>query len=485
MLISVIILLITFIAMTVLIAIGVFDRFIVALGAGMVAFFVLYFLEGATFDVFVSFIVGTPEDNFVNFHALILILGMMIIVIIAIEGGFFQFVSFRLIQMTKGEPKRLLLVFCTLAMFMTAILNDILTIIILIPLTATICRILDIDALPYIIVQIIVIKLGATMLIISSVPTILIASYLNISFTEYFIRIGLLAIVVFGLTLLFFLAIFKDRLKKPRTGIDVLLSYSVWDFIHNKSLMLKSTIILVVVIIGFIFIPSTLISPDIIAISCAVILLFISKIDAKELIKKVDFKLILYLIGIFLITGALEFIGLMQILGRALARVSSDDLFLTFLLTLWLSAIFSAAVDNISVVRILIPTVGFISGDYSYDEKVLIYSGMIYGINWGDNLSPFGDTLFIGAIAEENKVPFKLKEFFKIGFVTSLFQLCVISIIFALILSPVIGVILLLVAIGITIPSVFLFVTRSKRKAIGHKVLKELHKDQVIRKKKF
>ena len=485
MFISVIILLITFIVMTVLIAIGTFDRFIVALGAGMVAFFVLYFFEGATFSVFVSFIVGTPEDNFVNFHALILILGMTIIVIIAIEGGFFQFVSFRLIQMTKGEPKRLLLVFCTLAMFMTAILNDILTIIILIPLTATICRILDIDALPYIIVQIIVIKLGATMLIISSVPTILIASYLNISFTEYFIRVGLLSIVVFGLTLLFFLAIFQNRLKKPRTGIDVLLSYSVWDFIHNKSLMLKSTIILCVVIIGFIFIPSTIISPDIIAISCAVILLFISKIDAKELIKKVDFKLILYLIGIFIITGALEFIGLMKILGRALAGVSSDDLFLTVLLTLWLSAFLSAAVDNISVVRILIPTVGFISSDYSYDEKVLIYSGMVYGINWGDNLSPFGDTLFIGTLAEENKVPFKLKEFFKVGFVTSLFQLCVISIIFALILSPVIGVILLLVAIGITIPSVYLFVTRSKRKSIGHKILKDLHKEQVKRKKKF
>ena len=484
MLISVIILVITFLVMIVLIAIGTFDRFIVALGAALVAFFVLYFLEGATFAVFVSLVIGSPGDNYVNFHALILILGMMIIVVIAIEGGLFHFIAFRLIQMTKGEPKRLLIVFCTLAMFMTAILNDFLTVLILIPLTVTICRILDIDPFPYIIAQAITIKLGATMLMISSISTILITSYLAISFVDYFIRVGLISILIFGLTILFFLAIFQNRLKKPRKGIDMLLSYKVWDFIPNKSLMFKSTFILIIVILGFIFIPSTLISPDIIAMSCAVILLFISKIDSKEIMKKIDFKIILYLMGIFIISGALEYVGFVEDLGIFMAGFGSNDILITFLISLWFSAIVSSCIDNVPVCRILIPTVGIMTNQYSYNEKVLIYSGMIYGINWGDNLSPFGDTLFVAAVAEENKVKFKMFEFFKIGFITTIFQLCVVTIIFSLILRPVIGVILLLIAIGITLPAVFLFYNNTKKKASGRQVLNELVKDQIEPKKK-
>jgi len=248
--------------------------------------------------------------------------------------------------------------------------------------------------------------------------------------------------------------------------------------------MFKSTFILIIVILGFIFIPSTLISPDIIAMSCAVILLFISRIDSKEIMKKIDFKIILYLMGICIISGALEYVGFVEDLGIFMAGFGSNDILITFLITLWFSAIVSSCIDNVPVCRILIPTVGIMTNQYSYNEKVLIYSGMIYGVNWGDNLSPFGDTLFVAAVAEENKVKFKMFEFFKIGFITTIFQLCVVTIIFSLILRPVIGIILLLVAIGITLPAIFLFYNNTKKKASGRQVLNELVKDQIEPKKK-
>lgn len=186
MLITAILIIITYVLLMVFISINVLDREILALGGAIVTFFALTLLEGASFTTFMSFLVGTAEDGYTNFHTLILILGIMIIVEISIQSGAFQFFSFRLIQMTKGKPIYLLIAFSALSFIITAIINDVLTVILLIPLTISICRIVKIDPIPYIIIEGIIIKVGATFLLISSIPNILVSAYLGLSFNTYF-----------------------------------------------------------------------------------------------------------------------------------------------------------------------------------------------------------------------------------------------------------------------------------------------------------
>jgi Na+/H+ antiporter NhaD/arsenite permease-like protein len=455
MLISSILLIITFILLIVLIAVNKIDKSVVALAAGTFSFIVLSFLEGATFNVVVDFLIGTPQDGYVNLHAIILIFGMMVIVQICIEGGVFQFLAFRLIQMTKGKPLYLLIVFCSVSFFMAAIINDILTVIVLIPLTISVCKILDINPIPYIVIEGITVKLGGSVFLISSIPSVLIATYLRLSFVQFFLDIGILSIAIFVLTIMVFIGIYKNKLSPPRKGIDMLLEFNVWTFIVNRALMIKSILVLIGVIICFIIIPTTILSPDIIALIGAIILVIISGMDTEHIFEKIDFKLILYLMGIFLMVGGLEYMGIIKIIANSLGSLTTDDLLLTFIITLWLSAIISAFIDNITVAKILMPTVNLITLGYNSEDRIFIYSGMCYGLIWGDNLTPFGDTIILMNIAEKNGSHIRPVDFFKVAFPVAIFQLCMVSIIYSLIIRLYIGLILLAITFGIII---FIFI---------------------------
>ncbi|MFW9952724.1 MAG: SLC13 family permease, partial [Candidatus Thorarchaeota archaeon] len=412
---------------------------------------------------------GTEQDNYVNLHSLLLIFGIMTIVVISVDGGLFQFLSFRLIQMTRGKPAYLLIVFSILSFLITAIISDMLTVILLIPLTISICKVLDVKPTIFIILETLMIKLGATLLQISSIPDMLISTSFGITFLDFFRNIGWYTVIIFILTLIIFIGLYRSQLSQPRTGIGELLDFNVWSLIPNKILMLKSSFVLIAVIIGFIFIPGELISPDITAVAGAVILLLISKMNISEIFKKIDFKLILYLIGIFIIVGCIEYVGVIDLLGNSLNNISSNNIYITFVSVLWLSAVFSALIDNITVTRVLIPTVGFLTAGLSSNGITSVLSGMIYGINWGDNLSPFGDTLILLSIAEQKQVKISLLEMFKATFPITIIQLGMITLFFGLFTFP---QLFFWIFIGTIIPIIIIAYTPRKypKKRISNRV---------------
>lgn len=449
MLISIILLLITFALIMIFVSLNVIDREILALAGAIVTFFILSFFEGANFTTITNLLFGSAADKYMNMHSLILILGLMIIVEICVQSGMFQFLSFRLIQMTKGKPIYLLLTFSMLGFFLTAIINDILTVVLLIPLTIMVCRILKLDPVPYVITEGIIIKVGASVLLISSIPNILVSAYLGLSFNAYFSEIGFLSIIIFINTLAVFLIFFRKKFPPPGGGIEMLLSFNVWEFIPNKSLTIKSIVVLISVIIGFVAIPARLVPPDMIALSGAIILLIICGKSAKDVFKKIDFKWVLYLIGIFIVTGGLNSVGLVSNLASSMSVISTNDVYATFLTSLWISAVISSVTDTVSTTRIFLPAINILTTTFSQTNKTYIYGGVIFGINWGNNLTPFGETMLLMNIAQQNKCTVKLISYFKIAFPLTILQLSAISIIFALILEPLLGILLVGIAIGI------------------------------------
>ncbi len=440
----------TFLLVLVLIAINKFDRTMVAIFGGITTYFILILIDKSEPAVIIEFIIGTSANDFVNLRTLVLVFGMMLIIQICMESGLFEFLGFRIIQLTKGEPRYLLISFCSLGFLFSSIINDITTIIVLIPLTITVCRILKIDAVPYIIMEIIVIKLGATVFLISSIPSILVAAHADFSFIEYFWYVGIFVLIVFGLTLIICYLIFKNKLKPPEDtkSIEMLLDFKVMTFISNKGSMYKALIVLISVVLGFILIPQDLLSPDIIALTGASILIVINRENTRELFAKVDFKLILYLIGTFILIGGLQYSGIIVMLGDYLATITVNDSFTSFLMVLWLSAVFSGFIDNIPVTQIMLPTSDVISRGFSKSEKNYIFSGISYGVNWGDSLFPVGDLIFPLNVAEENKVTIKPMHYYKYGGPIAIFELFTISVIFGFFLNPLIGLILFMIEAG-------------------------------------
>jgi Na+/H+ antiporter NhaD/arsenite permease-like protein len=428
MLISGIIIIACFIGVVVLIVSEKLNRAIASLIGAVITYFVLVFIEGYNFSVIVDLLFGTSDEGYVNLHSLILIIGMMIIVDISNQAGLFQFIALKLVKFSKGKPLKLMIIFCAISVLISAILNNILTVIILIPLTITVSRIINVDPTPYILTQAILVNIGGTIFSISSIPNILISTSAAINFTEFFFNVGLISLLIFIFTLLFFFGLYRKDLKAPEQGEEVLKELNAWNLVQNKQLLIKSMIALLSVFLMFILIPPTFIPPDIIALSIALILIVIVKLDTKTIISNIDLELILYLLGIFIIAGGLEIIGIINIIGDGIAGLGGNDSFLQIIIILWFSAFLSSSIDNIPITKVLIPVVGTLSENVILPNEKQLYYSLAIGANWGDNLTPLGDNILVLNLAEKNKRTLSFNQFFRLGFITSIYQLSIVSV---------------------------------------------------------
>ncbi|MHA1690269.1 MAG: SLC13 family permease, partial [Candidatus Heimdallarchaeaceae archaeon] len=373
----------------------------------------------------VDLLFGTPADGFVNLHSLILILGMMFIVQISAEVGLFQFLGILAIKISKGKPIALMSILCTISVLFSAVINNILTVMIMVPLTITISRILKIDPTPYILTEAILVNIGGTFFSISSIPNILITTSAEITFAEYFLNVGLFSLAVAGITILYFIFMYKKDFNKPgRRLVDTLDEFNVWNFVQSKKLLYASMASIGLLMIGFILIgpviPAEAVPPDVFAFTVAMILTIFSAIfglKPKEIIKSFDLELILYLLGIFVLAGALETVGIIALLGNMLAGISSINPTFQIIVLVWISAFLSSLIDNIPITKVLIPLVNVMQTDAS------VFYGLSVGANWGDNLTPLGDNILVLNLAEQHNRPIKMITFWKLGFTTTLLQL--------------------------------------------------------------
>lgn len=370
---------------------------------------------------------------------------MMIIVQISNQAGLFQFLSIKLIMLSQGKALRLMVIFCTLTIIIAAFLNNLLAVIILIPLTITVSRILNIDPTPYILTEAILVNIGSTIFLISAIPSIMITSYANISFIEFFLNVGLLSLIIFGFTLIFFIFLYKNELIIPKGGFDVIKEFNAWNLVQNKILLYECISAIIILMTLFILIPSSLITPDMIALSVAIVLMIVSRLEVKELISKIDLELIFYLLGIFIISGALDILGVTTAIGKELSNIGGGNILLQIIFILWISAFLSSTIDNIPITRVLIPVVDSMTEGNSESFKKLAFYSLAIGANWGDNLTPLGDNILVLNISEQNKRPISFKLFFKLGFITTIYQLSIITIIYILIFELLLGAIIILI----------------------------------------
>jgi Na+/H+ antiporter NhaD/arsenite permease-like protein len=452
MIVSMILLLILFVAMLILIAKDLMDRAALVFICAAIAFLILIIVDQAPPTVIIDFLFGTTEDEFLNFHTVLLIFGVMIISTICNFNGFFQFIAFQMIKLTKGEPKKVLIICAGMAFLISSILADSITVIIVIPLTITICKAIKMNPVPYLIIEAIYIKLGATVLPISSIPSIIITSSQGISFAEYFTTAGLIsiAIAIFSLTVYYF--IFKKKLPVQEVeGLDIFVKLNPWIFVKDRRMMTISAVTFLIVIIGLVMVPPTILRMDAIVCFGAAFLLVVNYKKSQEILKLIDFNLLLYLFGIFTISGALQYSGFIDYIGGFLSSLGITDTGLAFIALLWIGAIASAFIDNIPITQLLLSLINVLMGAKGTPTAKMGSLGLAVGVIWGDNLAPFGDSILTLNVAKANKVEIPPKELFKIGFPLTILQLSTVSIAVIVIFNPLIGLSILSVIIGIIV----------------------------------
>ncbi|MFX0125324.1 MAG: SLC13 family permease [Candidatus Hodarchaeota archaeon] len=420
------------------------NRAILAISGALITYFVLTFIEQRDFSLIVDLLFGTQDEGYVNLHSLLLIVGIMFIVHISDEIGTFQFLAVIAIKMSKGKPIPLMIILCIVSAVFSSILNNILTVMILIPLTITISRVLNVSPTPYILTQAIMVNIGGTFFPISSIPNILITKEAGISFLDYFLEIGIFSIVTFVFTILLFIFLYKDELSIPKDkAIHILLyDFDIWNVVQSRRLLLASLAALIILMVSLFIIPEKYLDSDAIALSIAMVLTIFSRLNAREIIKKFDFELIFYLLGIFVIVGGLEVTGVLTFIENILRGIGAGDNFMQLILILWIAALSSALIDNVPITKAFIPIVMGVSGNNSSLTKRFLFS-LAIGANWGDNLTPLGDNILVLNIARENNRPISILTFWKLGFIATLYQLLFATLYFTLIYHLTLGLILL------------------------------------------
>lgn len=422
------------------------NRAIVAITGGLITYFTLTFIEKRDFSTIVDLLFGSQTDNYVNLHSLLLIVGIMFIVHISDEIGTFQFLAVLMIKFSRGKPIPLMITLCTVSVIFSSLLNNILTVMILIPLTITTSRVLNVSPTPYILTQAVMVNIGGTIFSISSIPNILIFIYnpaIEISFIEYFFEIGFFSIVAFVCSIIFFVFLYKNELSIPKDkAINILLyDFDVWNVVQSRRLLYASLGGLISLMIFFIIIPDDLLPPDAIALSIAMVLTIISRLDAKEIIDKFDFELVFYLLGIFVIVGGLEESEVIDLLSNILQDIGGGNEFFQVIFIMWVAALSSSFIDNVPVTKVFIPITNGIAGNSSSLNRY--YYGLSIGANWGDNLTPLGDNILVLNIAKENNRPISIKTFWKLGFITTIFQLVLATLFFTLIYHFALGILII------------------------------------------
>ena len=420
------------------------NRAILSISGALITYFVLTFIEQKDFSLIVDLLFGTQNEGYVNLHSLMLIVGIMFIVHISDEIGTFQFLAVIAIKMSKGKPIPLMIILCIVSAIFSSILNNILTVMILIPLTITISRVLNVSPTPYILTQAIMVNIGGTFFPISSIPNILITREAGISFPDYFLEIGIFSIVTFAFTILLFVFFYKNELSIPKDkAIHILLyDFDIWNVVQSRRLLCASLGALIVLMISFFVISEEFLAPDAIALSIAMLLTIFSRLDAREIIKKFDYELIFYLLGVFVIVGGLEVAGVLTVVENYLGNIGAGNDFLQLILIMWIAAFSSALIDNVPITKAFIPIVMGMSGDNSFLTKRYFFS-LAIGANWGDNLTPLGDNILVLNIAKENNRPISILAFWKLGFIATIYQLLLATLYFTLIYHFTLGLVLI------------------------------------------
>ncbi len=335
------------------------------------------------------------EESLLHFRDLQiigLIIGTLILVDVSQESGVFHFLSIKILKASKGDPKKLLRYFGGLTLILSALVNNISAMMIVGSLTLIAAERLELNPKPYIIVELSMTTVGGIITLISSIPNIIIAQTFNIGFVEFF-KIGAgFALICMVANFMVFEYIYREEFKmkmKPKEMERRVNEFNEWSAVKDKAFFYKSIAVLTITILGFVFSEQLGLSLSIIAVSGAFTLILISGKKIDEVFSKLDWQLIAFFMGLFVLIATLQIVEILSSIAIWLTGILPDDTFWASVILLWFVAIISGIVDNIVVAAAFGPILYSISQTSTLSPMVLAWSA-IFSANFGGGLTPIG-----------------------------------------------------------------------------------------------
>jgi Na+/H+ antiporter NhaD/arsenite permease-like protein len=422
-------------------------------------------LLGATISVSAAVGFGAlqPEESLdfiveeaIDFNTIGLLLGMMVIVAILGETGVFYWVGIKANDLSKGNLWKLMLLLSTFTAVASMFIDNVTTILLMVPVTLSIVRILKVPPIPFILSQALVSNIGGSATLIGDPPNILIGSAANIDFNSFLIYMGPTVAIVFVASLFLLKFFFRKDLQikeeeqyKQRRPLETgnnnndtlmaneLIQPKEGSIIKDKNLLKKCMIILVGVIALFSLQNIHHLEVSVIALGGAAILLVITRAHFEKILHEVDWSTLIFFTGLFIIVGIAQHVGLISILSSVAINLTGGNFWNTYIMIIWLSGIASAFVDNIPFTATMIPLVESLNADpniaLTVDEFEIspLWWALALGADFGGNGTLIGSSAGVVAAGLSERFGYRITfiRWLKIGFPFMLITLAIGTII--------------------------------------------------------
>lgn len=352
-------------------------------------------LVGACIMIFAGVLTQEAAIAGIDFNTLALLTGMMIIVGIAEKSGMFQYVAIWAVHKTRANPRSLLFTLGLITAVFSALLDNVTTVLLIVPVTFQITDKLKVNPYPYLIMEIFASNIGGTATLIGDPPNILIGSALNLSFMDFVNELTPVVAATMLVLILVFDFAYGRKLKTDKRNQVEVMKVKAIDTITDWALLKKSLFVLTAVILGFISAEHLHIANGTIAIFGAAVMMLLftfgnthSERDHKveSAFNLVDWTTIFFFAGLFAIVYGLEEAGVLELLGHKFTEFTEGSIEKTTMLIVWVSALVSTAIDNIPFVATMIPLVKTIETDMGGREAMMpVWWALSLGACYGGN----------------------------------------------------------------------------------------------------
>ncbi len=361
--------------------------------------------------------------NFVDFNVIFLLVSMMIIVSIATRSGMFNWIANQLLKLTKGHPVGVLIALGAFTAFASAFLDNVTTVILIMPVTFFIADKLDINPVPYLMTEIFASNIGGTATLIGDPPNIIIGSAAGLSFMDFVNELTPIIVVIMIVVLAILWLFFKKDLHTTPERMAEVANLDNSKTITDYPLMIRSGIVLVLVILGFVLHDVTHIETCVTAMLGASFLLLFEK--PKDILSDVEWNTIFFFIGLFIIIGGLEASGGIALMAKWVLNVTEGSQAATAMIILWASGFISGVIDNIPYTATMTPMLLEIRNVMGADYTLPLWWCLSLGACLGGNLTIIGAAanVIVSETSAHHGHPISFMRFLKYGAVVMITSL--------------------------------------------------------------
>jgi len=385
----------------------------------------------ALFGVFLMLTAGYAlhfmdfEDalGYVDWGVILLLFGMMTFVGQLARTGFFKYLGIKAIKLSKGKPWLIFVYLALITTFVSMLIDNVTTILLMIPLTVEVAELLEINPVPVVLGEAVLSNVGGVATMIGDPPNILIAYASGYSFNDFIIHLFVPILVALGAALLISKFLYRNWIKSKPKNVEGLMKLNPEDYIKDKKTMHYLLIILILMVLFFALQGMLGISPAFVALVGGTLSLIITMDDPKRAFEAVEWSTLVFFIALFMLVGGLEETGLLRDLAVGLSSISSNPIVAAAII-LWVSGITSSFVDNIPITAAFIPVVAVMTETY---HTGLLWWALALGVGLGGNITPIGSSAGVVSISLSKRYGYHIgnNDWFRFGGIVGVITLAI------------------------------------------------------------